>query len=521
MTGKSHKQAIKLIHRCLDGSLTVSQTLSLDEHLLSCDTCRAYSNEMDLLPIRLQNEFHLCWDKDLGPSQKVIEQVMKKARNIPMKNRISSGVRIFAGFTALIVLGFLVSFVVSKLQDSFMLTTATEPANNSHLEEDRLLAFTSAQNGNLDIYTMRPDGSELTNLTDNPANDFNPFWSSDGERIAFESDRDGSVQIFLMGADGSNLTQLTDGEADHMFRSANPWSPDGSKLTFTESAPGEEKWVLFVMDADGQNKIQLGQTPDIYGAPSWSPDGEHIAFVLVEPQENRDMAHIYVVDTDGSNLANVMKLLPEDEDLTSWNFPWAADGGSIFFVAGRFAWVTNSGRFAVYEASLDGNKLTEIVTYPDRIDDWWDGTALVQGFEGPLTLAWVRSDGTTSTLKPFENCQTREMMSATYKRSVNGSLLYGAQCDDGDLWLYSINSDGTLIKQLLDSPITVGEGSLVDISWSPDDAFIAFTVAFPDKTEMYVLNVNDAINNPSIQSEKYVVGGPGFISYNISWQPQP
>ncbi len=518
MIGISHQQAIKLIHRRLDGSLTVSQTLSLDEHLLSCDTCRAYSTEMDLVPTRLQNEFHLRWDKDPGPSQKVIRQVTAKARNIPMTNRISSGVKLFSGITTLVFLAFLVNFIVSQLQGASTAAIGTKPAGSSPMIEDRLLAYTSAQNGNLDIYTMRPDGSELANLTDNPANDFNPFWSPDGRRIAFESDRDGSVQIFLMDADGSNLTQLTDGGADHMFRSANPWSPDGSKLTFTESVPGEEKWVLFVMDADGKNKIQLGQTPDIYGAPSWSPDGEHIAFSLVEPGEDRDKDHIYIIDAEGNKLTNVTNLLPEDEVLMSWNFPWAADGGSIFFVAGRYAWENYNSRYAVYEASLDGNTLTEIFATSDRIDDWWDGTAFIQGFNGPQSLVWVRSDGTISTLKPFENCQTRDTMGSTSRRSSNGSLLFAAHCNDGDLWLYWANPDGSIAKQLLESPIFAKGGSLVDISWSPDDAFIAFTVAFPDKTEMYVLNVNDAINNPSIQPEKYVVGGPGFISYNISWQ---
>jgi Tol biopolymer transport system component len=521
MNGISHKHAIKLIDRRLDGLLNEKQLLSLEEHLLTCDSCRTYSTEMDLLPAHIQNEFHLHWDKNAGPSQKVIEHVTTKAENFPMTNRISSGVKMFAGIAILVVFVFLVNFVISQLMSASTETVETEPAGTSPLAGDRLLAFTSEENGNLDIYTMRPDGSGLTNLTKNLANDFNPFWSPDGSHIAFESDRNGSMQIYLMEADGSNVTQLTDGKADHRFGSLNPWSPDGSRLLFTESSPGEEKRVLYVMDADGQNKIQLGQTPDIYGAPSWSPDSKHISFVLVERQGNRDTVHIYVVDTEGNKLTNVTKLLPVDEALMSWNFPWSADGQSIFFVVGRYAWEYNNSRYAVYEASLDGNTMTEIFATSDRIDDWWDGTALIQGVNDRLSLVWVRSDGTISTLKPFENCQTRETMASTSKRSVNGNLLYGAQCDDGDLWLYSANPDGTAIKQLLDSPISAKDGSLVDISWSPDDAFIVFTVAFPDKTEMYILNVTEALNNPSIQPQKYVVGGVGFISYNISWQPKP
>jgi Tol biopolymer transport system component len=321
-----------------------------------------------------------------------------------------------------------------------------------------------------------------------------------------------------MDADGSNVTQLTHGETEHEFNVANPWSPDGNRLLYTERISGEEKWVLYVMDIDGQNKIQLVQTPSRYGGPSWSPDSKHIAFDLVEPGKNRDKDQIYIVDKDGSNLTNVTRLLPQDEDVMFWNFPWASDGKSIFFVAGRYAW-ENNARYAVYEASLDGNTLTEIFTTSDRLDDWWDGTAFIQGFDGSPSLTWVRSDGTASTLQPFENCQTREAMGSTSKRSANGSLLYGAQCDGGDLRLYWANPDGTVIQQLLDSPMSAKGGSLVDISWSPDDTIVAFTIAFPDRTEMYILNVNAALNNPATQPEKIVVGGAGFISYNMSWQP--
>lgn len=519
MTGISHKQAIKRIDRRLDELLDERQLISLEEHLRSCDSCRAYSAEMDQLPARLQEEFQIRWDNDPGLSQKFIEEVTKKARNLPVTNRISSGVKVIAGVAALVALVFLVNFVVSQLQSASTGAIETQPAGISSLKEDRLLAFTSEQSGNFDIYTMHADGIGLTNLTNNFANDFNPFWSPDGRRIAFESDRDGSMQIFLMDADGSDLTQLTDGEAKHEFRIANPWSPDGSRLIFTERALMEDKWVLHVMDADGQNKIQLVRTPNSYGAPSWSPDSEHIAFDLVESGENRDKTKIYVVDKDGSNLTNVTKLLPKDEDLMSWNFLWASDGQSISFVAGRHAWENNNSRSVVYEASLDGNTLTETFVTSDYIEDWWDGTAFVHGFGLPLSLAWVRSDGTTSTLKPFENCQTRETMSSMYKRSPNGTLLYGTQCADDDLWLYWANPDGTSTKQLLDFSISAKDGGLVDISWSQDDALIAFTVASPAKTEMYVLNVKEALTDPSVRPDQYILGESGFIPYNVSWQP--
>ena len=88
MNGITHKEAIKLIHRRLDGLLKEDQISALEEHLRSCDSCRAYAIDMDGLSAHVQNEFHRRWDIQVVPSQKVFEHVTTKASNIPMANRI-------------------------------------------------------------------------------------------------------------------------------------------------------------------------------------------------------------------------------------------------------------------------------------------------------------------------------------------------------------------------------------------------------------------------------------------------
>jgi len=61
---------------------------------------------------------------------------------------------------------------------------------------------------------MNADGSEVTQLTDDDANDMFPAWSPDGTRITFHSNRDGNVEIYVMNADGSNVMNLTNNSAD-------------------------------------------------------------------------------------------------------------------------------------------------------------------------------------------------------------------------------------------------------------------------------------------------------------------
>src|SRR5919109_4629272 len=54
------------------------------------------------------------------------------------------------------------------------------------------------ENGNSDIYLIRTDGSERTQLTTAPGNDFTPAWSPDGRQIVFRTTRDGDDEIYVM-----------------------------------------------------------------------------------------------------------------------------------------------------------------------------------------------------------------------------------------------------------------------------------------------------------------------------------
>lgn len=94
-------------------------------------------------------------------------------------------------------------------------------------------------------------GSGGTLLTDE-VTDTNPQVSPDGSAIAFMSKRDGNWNIYRMDIDGSNLTALTDNEADEGLPT---WSPDGQEIAFASNRDGE--WAIWDMQADGSNERQL------------------------------------------------------------------------------------------------------------------------------------------------------------------------------------------------------------------------------------------------------------------------
>ena len=92
--------------------------------------------------------------------------------------------------------------------------------------------------GTYEIYVMDADGSNVTQLTYNPADDHQAHWSPDGEHFVFLSERDGDPEIYVMDTDGSNVTQLTHNDAVDW---APQWSPTEGKRSCAACLPSSVK----------------------------------------------------------------------------------------------------------------------------------------------------------------------------------------------------------------------------------------------------------------------------------------
>ena len=95
---------------------------------------------------------------------------------------------------------------------------------------------------------MDANGDNQVNLTNSPdADDREPDWSPDEERIAYQSKDTGHYDIFVMSAAGKNNRNVTN-KPDS--RDQHPaWSPDGGSIAFTSNRDGNDD--IFVMQANG------------------------------------------------------------------------------------------------------------------------------------------------------------------------------------------------------------------------------------------------------------------------------
>ena len=113
------------------------------------------------------------------------------------------------------------------------------------------IAFTRADNNGIgEIYVMDAEGSNLTNITSDPANDYSPAWSPDGSQLLFVSDRDPAAvndgDIYRMNPDGTGVTRVTVGAR----AGSADWSPDGTRIVFF-GCPTNQSCETYVADSEG------------------------------------------------------------------------------------------------------------------------------------------------------------------------------------------------------------------------------------------------------------------------------
>jgi Tol biopolymer transport system component len=154
------------------------------------------------------------------------------------------------------------------------ITEGSNVAAHSDVSPDgEWLAFAES----LDVAVIRTDGTGLRKLTDDPYRDFNPDWSPDGSQIGFYSNRSGKYDLWTIKPDGSGLRQITEATEGRGFGDFS-WSPDGSRMAYASFEGGS---YIFGLDRPWKEQTPQALPPfsDQEGSnfDSWSPDGKWLA----------------------------------------------------------------------------------------------------------------------------------------------------------------------------------------------------------------------------------------------------
>lgn len=238
-----------------------------------------------------------------------------------------------------------------------------------------LIAFVRTAGTDVDLYTVRPDGTDLKRVTTAPIAAMSAArWTPDSkglavihevdghnrldvldfsggsprplagdmdiesfsyrppnaQEIVFRAVVDGKFGLFVMNADGTNVRTLIeptiDAEVDQNLNAAT-YSADGSQIFYQRWFP--ESIQLWVMNANGtdQHRFDTQVAPAWSGLPAVSPDGRWVAYWHVF-QDGRATQRVSVVRADGTG--PMIQTGPELYGGAAW--AWAPDSSKILMV---------------------------------------------------------------------------------------------------------------------------------------------------------------------------------------------
>ena len=307
-------------------------------------------------------------------------------------------------FLSLAWLSTLLTPVLATVSPAF----ATFPGRNG------LIAFHADTDNGTQIFTVRPNGQDLRQITFVSDDAVTPDWSPDGRQIVFEVDRaDPSscgAGIAIMNADGSNLVELT---SNHTVCDFDPsFTPDGSRIVFDRFDPTTGEETIWSMDRNGNDRQPIG---NCCVDPNVSPNGKKLSFLRSTDVEGESA--LFTSAIDGSNLFQVTPF--------SFNVAikqdWAPDGRHLVFTK--------------------------------------DGDVLMPGISA--NIATIRPDGTH--LRFLTHYEGGDVSAFVGSYSPDGRWIVFRLNDHGSFGLFKMHPDGTHFKTIL--PLSSFKPRFID--WGP------------------------------------------------------
>ncbi|MBM3788362.1 MAG: hypothetical protein FJW30_28840 [Acidobacteria bacterium] len=177
------------------------------------------------------------------------------------------------------------------------------------------IVYTSMESGDLDLWTMKPDGSDKLQITKSKGYDGGAVFSRDGKRIVWRANHPRTpeqmeryegllkenltapmkMELFVSDGRGANPRKITDNNCANF---APTFTPNGKRIVFSSNmhkCDGRD-FELYIVDADGANLKQLTRYGGFTSFPEFSPDGRKMVFSSSLNAKDRFEFNIFVAD---------------------------------------------------------------------------------------------------------------------------------------------------------------------------------------------------------------------------------
>ena len=280
--------------------------------------------------------------------------------------------KLFIGLKVGVLVG-VISFLVLM-----MAKTSFGDASANALRE--VIVSHTDDNGILQLFRMKEDGSDSVQLTHSKHGCRMPSVSPDGKKLVYVKQVDHSLSLWLSGIDGMHARTLVSGGMNLI----PSWLPDSKHIVWMKTQPGKKRedpasnsQIQIINSETGQSRRLFSDPDEITfndAMPSVSPDGKKVAFV----SKRTGTFRVWVSNLDGSDAKPISPTKDQHESL---NLPieqkvpaWSPDGKWIAHWEGvemihmsPFTGIKNpkkdqqiSATFTVWVVSSDGKKRRKV-----------------------------------------------------------------------------------------------------------------------------------------------------------------
>jgi Tol biopolymer transport system component len=177
------------------------------------------------------------------------------------------------------------------------------------------MVYTSLASGDLDLWTMKPDGGDKKRITTTEGYDGGAVFSRDGSKLVWRANHPDTpeklasyrallkdnlttpmkMELFIADGDGKNQKQITNYGCASF---APTFTPDGKKILFSSNKQkcDSREFELYMINLDGSGLEQVTTFGGFTSFPEFSPDGKTLVFATDHKATGRYEFNIFTAD---------------------------------------------------------------------------------------------------------------------------------------------------------------------------------------------------------------------------------